>query len=284
MPPTATFTSTNTPIPPTATFTSTNTPVPPTATFTSTNTPIPPSDVHLHQHAHPPTATFTSTNTPIPPTATFTPTYTPSLTPSATETPFILPTAMLLPTGLPLPTAVRDCPLPEGWVGYIVQASDSLYAIARAVGSTVEALREANCLGAADGVAPGMTVAVPNPPLAAVATSVPVTPSAEMPAPQGCSVPGVRIIAPTAGQSLTGVFNLVGAAGLPDSGYYEVELRPDSTDEYMAYSRGNESVIGGVLAQINSDLFDDGLHWVRLTVYTGGGGAVESCAIPVIFH
>ena len=169
-------------------------------------------------------------------------------------------------------------------MGYIARQGDTLYAIALAVGSSVEALREANCLSVSSSITPGMTVAVPQAPQAPVATSVPVTPSGAAPAPQGCSVPGVRIIAPTSGQALTGVFNLVGAAGLPDSGYYQIDIRPDSTDAYMAYSRGNESVIGGVLSQVNSDLFDDGLHWVRLTVFNGGARAIESCAIPVIFR
>ncbi|MEO8396681.1 MAG: hypothetical protein ABI700_27055, partial [Chloroflexota bacterium] len=94
----------------------------------------------------------------------------------------------------------------------------------------------------------------------------------------------VRIIAPPAGQTVTGIFNLVGAASLPNGGSYRVEIRPDSTPVFMAYSHASVSVIGGVLAEINSDLFDDGLHWIRLTVFDKNGNSTQSCAIPVIFR
>jgi len=205
-------------------------------------------------------------------------------TATATETPFVPPTAVVLQSNLPLPTTVRNCPLPNGWLTYTVLPGDSLYAIARIVGISLEDLITANCLTVHDEITAGENLSVPRLPGIAVATSVPVIPTGNAPAVQGCSAPGVRIIAPTAGQSLTGVFNLVGAAALPSGGSYRVDIRPDSTSIYMAYTHANVSVIGGVLAEINSDFFDDGLHWVRLTVLNKNGTATQSCAIPVIFH
>jgi len=81
---TATHTATSTPVPPTATSTptATNTPMP-TATATSTNTPVPP------------TTTPTDTPTPEPPTST--PTDTPEPTATATETATPEPTATNTP-------------------------------------------------------------------------------------------------------------------------------------------------------------------------------------------
>ncbi len=114
--PTATSTPTNTPLPPTATFTPTdtptntptNTPLPPTATFTPTdtptNTPLPPTATDTPGPSPTPSDTPTATNTPLPPTATNTPTDTPTAT--ATGTPTETPTA----TNTPLPPTATDTP------------------------------------------------------------------------------------------------------------------------------------------------------------------------------
>jgi hypothetical protein len=39
-----------------------------------------------------------------------------------------------------------------------------------------------------------------------------------------------------------------------------------------------------VLGNVNADLFDDGLYWVRLVVVDKTGNFIEPCAIPVIFE
>jgi PKD repeat protein len=85
--PSATPTSTLTPIPPTATLT--NTTVPPSSTFTPTATGVPPS------------ATFTTTS--IPPTQTFTPTFTSTATNTATATD--IPATAQVITDTPVPSA-----------------------------------------------------------------------------------------------------------------------------------------------------------------------------------
>lgn len=143
---------------------------------------------------------------------------------------------------------------------------------------------EANCLAPDQNIVAGQSVNVPNAPAAPVATSVPVIPTGTPLPPQECTTPGVRLIAPVAGDAVTGVFNLVGAASLPEGGSYRIDIRPESAEDFTAYSRSDEPVIGGVLAQINSDLFDDGLHTIRLTVLDTSGSQTESCAIPVIFR
>src|SRR5690606_31747572 len=127
------------------------------------------------------------------------------------ETPFVLPTALLLPT---LDTA---CVPASTWVSYTIQLGESLYAVAQAVGSSVEELLDGNCFLVTDSLGAGSAILVPSLPLAPVATSIPVFPT-DLPPAEACAVPGVRIIAPAPGEAVSGIFNLVGAASLPQGG------------------------------------------------------------------
>lgn len=57
------------------------------------------------------------------------------------------PTATIRPSRTPTGTAVTtECIPPEGWVEYTVQPGDTLFNIALATGSTVEEVRQANCM------------------------------------------------------------------------------------------------------------------------------------------
>jgi hypothetical protein len=180
-------------------------------------------------------------------------------------------------------TAERDCRLPAGWTTYTASVGESLYAIALAVESTVEELRAGNCLETDNRITAGMDVYVPRAPANPVATSTPMGVTGTPPAPQGCAAPGVLIISPSASAEVTGVFSLVGAAAIPEGGSYRVDIRAGGDPIYNTYSHSDEAVVGGVLAEINSDLYGDGLHWIRLTVYDENRTPSQSCAIPVIF-
>ncbi len=96
---------------PTATPTSTNTPVPPTNTPTSTYTPVPPTNTPVL-----PTNTPTSTYTPTPPTDTPTATYTsvpPTNTPASTSTFTPTPTnTSVPPTNTPIPATATPTESP----------------------------------------------------------------------------------------------------------------------------------------------------------------------------
>ena len=145
-------------------------------------------------------------------------------------------------------------------------------------------LRAANCLEANDNISDGFDVYVPRPPVIPVETGVPFVPTGTALAAEGCTAPGVRIIAPTAGQELTGVFNLVGAAALPPSGFYRIDIRPNSTDTFMPYSRGNAI---GDRRCTGVDQQRSVRRWAaldRLTVFDQKRQRAESCAIPVIFR
>ncbi len=290
--PTATDTSTATErptdVPPTATSTATDTVEPtdtPRPSLTPTDTPT-----NIPTASNTPTDTPTATDTPTP-TDTHTPTATntPSLTrtPRPTETSGILPT----PTGSLTPEAdqlVNGCPRPEGWEIYVVEQGNTLFSIARAVGSTVRVLQAANCLADPDVIFVGMALSVPTLPVAPVFTSVPSTPQpGNHPAfaVEGCTYPGVQIASPTIGQSVSGTITLTGTATQDNFWYYRIEVRPNSDQVYRFISRSETQVATGALGQIDTNIFGDGLHWLRVTVVDLTGGVnVSPCAIPVIFR
>ena len=282
--PTATFTRT---------FTATYTPTPtdtftPTPTFTLTDAP---SKTF--------TPTFTLTFTPSEtPTNTFTPTFTPSLTPSNTatftatftETPH--PTRTPRPTNTPTPTPLPTftdapisgtCPLPDGWVNYVVGQADTLYALAVAAGTSVAELRTGNCLEGAETPRAGDTIALPRTPELPIPTfdpAIPETPPGQI----GCTDPGALISAPEAGDTVDGVITLTGTARIASFAYYRVEVRPDAAAIFNLYARFETAVTDGELAEINTALYGSGLHWIRLTVVQPNGEFPTPCAIPVIFR
>lgn len=184
------------------------------------------------------------------------------------------------------PAELVECVLPQGWTTYVVQQGDTLFRIALAVGSTVGDLRDANCLQNIDNIIAGTQLFVPRAlirPVQAGASPAPSAVSGSV-VQQGCTSPGAQITAPARGQVVTGIFTLFGTATVGNFQYYRIEVRPDYTNIYNFYDRVETPVVNNALAQINSDLFDDGLHWVRLTVVDNTGNFPEPCAIPLLFR
>ncbi|GAB4510367.1 MAG: hypothetical protein OHK0046_07050 [Anaerolineae bacterium] len=257
---------------PTRTVSPTRTPSnTPTSTPTPTRTP-----------SNTPTATRTPT-----PTATFTPSRTPTRTPRPTETSGILPT--LTYTYTPEITATAGCGAPAGWPAYIVQPGNTLFSVARAVGSTVEELQQANCIPNVNAITAGDELFVPRLPSGPVQTGVPSLPEGEPLlnlAPVGCTSPAITIALPSAGQTLTSDFAVQGTAFLPDFGYYKLEIRSDNATTYNFYTRSEASVMSGQLGTIDISLFERGLYWVRLVVVdnTGNIPGDATCAIPIVFE
>jgi hypothetical protein len=294
--PTKTATLTRTP-PPTATDTAT-----PTSTATQTPSPTRTSTATATPTITPTfTPSATATETPIPPTPTPAPMTENSLgilpTLDDDDSLGILPTptsAILTQTAqLPYesPTAIQfeNCASPSGWQRYIVQPGDTLFSIARAVGSSVSQLRESNCLQDEDRIFAGDGLYLPTLPIGAVRTTTPsaaLTP--EMPGqnlqPVGCTA-NTQITSPSPGQTVNGTFTLTGTANLPgDFWYYRLEVRPDFANTFNFYGRFDEPVMNGTLGQIEAGVFGSGLHWVRLTVVNLGGGEETPCVIPLIFR
>jgi len=302
--PTATATETPTRIPssiPTATFTpiATATPTETTAateisraaSADSTLRPLPTKSL---TPTRPPTATPTETPTATASnTATATPTETPSptITPSNTPTRTdlgILPTPPPSPTPLPpeLPTRTPSrCIQPNGWEHYIVQSGNTLFAIALATESTVDELRHVNCIDDIDDIAANDVLFVPRAPQLPVSTSVPsgVRPGLTS---IGCTDSRTQITSPIPLQRLSDVFAVFGTAQRENFWYYKIEIRPDWSDTYNFFSDSQSQVTNGLIGQVNADIFDGGLHWLRLTVVdlTGNIPPGSVCEIPVIFE
>jgi len=172
-----------------------------------------------------------------------------------------------------------------------VQRGNTLFSIARAVGSTVSELRQVNCLSDPDVLFVGMTLYVPRIPDTPVLTGIPSTPPAGEPgnhpafAVEGCTNPGVQITSPTIGQTVSGIITVSGTATVDNFWYYRIEVRPNTDMVYRFVSRSENQVIIGPLGQIDTDIFGDGLHWIRVTVVDLTGGVnVSPCAIPVVFR
>ncbi|NDJ62813.1 MAG: LysM peptidoglycan-binding domain-containing protein [Chloroflexi bacterium] len=317
---TPTDTPTITPVPPTVTpivIVVTATPVPTTVTpiiIVVTATPGPPTATPSPSLTFTPTATFTLTATPTatlaptdtptpePPTPTatftevFTATFTPTLTPS--DLPPDLPPD--LPTETPAPSATlagvagnpalglpaaEDCALPEGWSTYIVLPGNTLFSIAESVGGTVPQLLSGNCLDTNAVIQVGQLLYVPRPPSAAAAPTRANTATGAAPLQTiGCDVPGAQISAPLPGATVTGSFQIIGSAVISGFDYYRIDVRPDTSARFTQYALSGEVVVGDVLADFNSDLFNDGLHWVRLSVADVSGAFATPCVIPLIFE
>jgi len=251
--------------PPTATSTFT-----PSPTLTRTPTPIPPT----------PTPTKTPTRTPTP-----SPTLT--RTPRPTETSGIRPT----PTGTRTPEAISlpgTCVQPQGWTTYVVRQGDTLLKIARAVGSSLFELQTANCLQDINNIFAGNTIFVPRLPVMPPVPINPIpipdsTPIIAPIHPEGCTDPNSQITNLQPGQTVSGVFSVMGTANQDDFWYYKLEVRPDFASVYNFYSRSETPVVNGQLGQIDQSIFGVGIHWVKLTVLGKSSGA-EPCAIPVIFQ
>ncbi|MCB9451722.1 MAG: LysM peptidoglycan-binding domain-containing protein [Anaerolineaceae bacterium] len=192
--PTNTPTATNTVFVPSATPTLTNTPiVVPSATESDLGIVTPPTE---EGSGPTPTHTLTFTPlppsfTPVPPSATFT--FTPSFTPSVTFT--VTPTAeVLVATNTFTPTATLlpdDTGIFHNNIVHIVQNGDTVGAIARLYGSTIDAIITKNGLDESALIrvgqsllipvtlfAPATSTPTPTPIVtASVATSVPVQPT-----------------------------------------------------------------------------------------------------------
>lgn len=185
------------------------------------------------------------------------------------------------------PPVPAPCAIPPGWTTYTVQPGNTLYSIARAVGSTVGELREVNCIADASNIDVEQVLFVPRAPNGPVQTGVPRPPDVDDMfglLPEGCTVPASSIVFPAPGERLNGVFPVFGTAALEDFQYYKLEVRPDFTNVYNFYGRADIPVLNGPLGIINTDLFGDGVYWVRVVVVDKTGNFVEPCAIPVIFE
>ncbi len=269
---------TDTPVP-----TETDTPAPmETETLVPTATDVPlPTETDTSVPTEMDTAMPTATDTPVP-TYTSTEIVTSPITPQPVGTLGILPTPVGALTATPTPIERGECVRPYGWSIYTVQSGNTLFLISMAVNSTVVELAEANCIDNVNQIQTGDELYVPRLPAGSV--SVGSSRSSGLTA-EGCGSPNVQITNPTAGQIIRGVFTLTGTATHDNFWYYRIEVRPDQTEIYNFYSRSFTLVEDNALGAIDSDVFEGGLHWLRLSVIDNSGGIEPTsiCTIPVFF-
>lgn len=280
--PTRTFTPT-----PTQTATATN-----TATLTSTATRTP-----TRTATGTPTATLTSafTRTPTPsPTRTPTNTASPTLLPTRTFTatsipPTATPSATFTPAPLPGTVTPTGCPMPEGWVTYAIRRGDTLFGLARQLGITLDELITLNCILNPNRLLVGQVIYVPQP-LGPTPTPSAVPPQiaeefGELEA-EGCTFPGLQITRPIVAEIVTGTIDVIGTAVFNNFLYYRLEVRPADEPDYFPDSLGSTPVLNGLLGRLNTDLYGDGLHYLRLSGVASNGlpAPEEPCVIPLIFR
>ncbi len=251
---------------------------------TNTNTPRPTDTPEpTNTNTSRPTNTATSTNTMESP---------------GQATAIALPTAIELPFDLPIPTVIIGaevlCALPIGWTTYTVQSGDTLFSIALAVNSTVNDLRDANCLANIGTLPPGLPLYVPFPIEGELPEVQAIYPGAT-PVPgmvqmaldvgaEGCDTAGVVLTSPVIGQVIETVTTIYGTADDPQFSRFEISVRPDAVEDYNLYLYVDVPVRRGALGQINPAFFGGGIHWLRLQVFDGAGSITGSCSIPVIFR
>lgn len=298
-----------------ATPTATRTPLP-TLTPLPTRTPIP-TDT--------PTRTPSATQTP---SATPTPTVTPSATPTATERPTLTPTPtkvrntprpIPINTRTPTPTPSRvgptqtftpypsltpsitpfggertntpapiGCVVPPGWQEYVIQRGDTLFALARRWGISVDQLAEANCIENRANITSGLILYAP--------PGVNLRPQPTATDESGsvatgnytafdCGNPNATITDPRPGAILRGSFAVFGTATHPDFQFYRLQVSGGGTSDgdFVTLSVYNEPVFGGQLGTINTLAFTPGDYWIRLTVVDNTGNWLPQCTVRVRF-
>jgi LysM repeat protein len=230
-----------------------------------------------------PTTTRVPTRVGASPTPTETPTATATVQPSATA-------------------QVVTCNPRVSWVFYRVQSGETLFQIGLRYDLTVDEMMDANCL-TTERINAGDLLRVP--PTSPRATAVPTrfpTATAGGPAlptprigPTGtqsttdgsCTNSDSFIASPDVGDELKGNVAIRGTANVPNFAFYKLEIRREgasTAQDYVTFFTGQEPVINGVLATLNTANYPDGEYWVRLVVVDSTGNYPERCAILYPFN
>jgi hypothetical protein len=115
------------------------------------------------------------------------------------------------------------------------------------------------------------------------ATATPVPAPAQVAAPASCADPRSSITSPGNGQTVSGVFTLVGTANHEQFDFFKVEFAPGANASggftYLADGRG--PVFGGALASVDTRGMSNGPWTFQLTVVDLTGNYPEPCRVTV---
>jgi murein DD-endopeptidase MepM/ murein hydrolase activator NlpD len=183
------------------------------------------------------------------------------------------------------------CAIPQGWMRYVVQPGDTMSQLSQRFNVHINALTEANCITDPNNVTAGQIVfappgsnVTPLPPGVGNITTVPSV-TGNYPS-YDCGDPSATITNPQAGTVLRGTFAVYGTAQHPNFSFYRLQISGGGTDgsEFLTLDDIHPApVITGQLGIINTNAFEPGDYWLRLTVVDQTGNYLPQCTLLVQF-
>lgn len=97
----------------------------------------------------------------------------------------------------------------------------------------------------------------------------------------GC-IPGqVEISSPNNGQEVSGVFEIIGSANIPNFGFYKFEIKRPDESIWLTIQAGNSVVIGSKLGDWDTTRLTPGEYQLGLVVVDNQAQASPACIIQV---
>lgn len=123
---------------------------------------------------------------------------------------------------------------------------------------------------------PTFTYAPPPPPTIAPTTAPVVS------AP-GCPDPRTSITNPGNGSVVSGSFNIIGTVAHEQMQFYKIEYVPgtNTNQEFIYLSGGNDPIVGGVLATVDSTIWYNGAWTIKVTVVDNTGNFPPPCTVTI---
>lgn len=89
------------------------------------------------------------------------------------------------------------------------------------------------------------------------------------------------ITSPKAGDEVRGSVELIGTAGIPNFGFYKLEVAPLGGSTWAIFSAGSKPVRNGSLGKWDTTALTPGDYQLQLVVTDNQGAALPSCIVSV---
>lgn len=162
------------------------------------------------------------------------------------------------------------------WIPHTVQVGETLFSLARRAQISLAELARANCIADPSRLVVGSVIYLPRPlstptPAALVGVNI-----------RNCADPQRRMVNVPPDGKLSGVFSIIGTAQHANFQFYKVEIRAAESAVWQNLITCSTPVEGGVLAELDTALFPEGVYWLRLTVVDVTGNFPPPCEVRVI--
>jgi hypothetical protein len=99
-----------------------------------------------------------------------------------------------------------------------------------------------------------------------------------------CTSAGTQILAPSSGDHLSGVVEIIGTASLPNFSFYKFEIQWPGTQDWVTLQTYSQPVVGGFLGVWDTAALagQPGAYGFRLVVVDNTGNFPEPCTISVV--